>query len=491
MIKILLILFCTLLSAQNIFIDGRFDDWDNIQKLHIDPAGDGNGELDLMSVSVAADSARLFFRLELASDLSIQTANRLTLLIDSDSDPTTGNLFGGFGAEFIWIFGDKEGIFFDSGDSVKITHSDIGLITLPTVTSMEFEIAISRLCLPDENKAFFPTDSFRFIFYDGQVPDGDRMPNNNDGISFVIPDYKTVSWKTIPIARWSQNDIRILSQNTLLDGIFNETQAPAQSRIYQALKPDIIAFQEMWQSSNQSTVDYVNSILPLPNDGTWYSTAMEGHVNTVSRFPILNSWSIWGRNGSRIMAVLIKVRETGESNEILVINSHWSCCGANESRQKQADATIAFLRDAYQPGGEVELKPSTPVIVLGDLNLVGDNQQLTTLLTGDIQNEDEYGEDFSPDWDKTDLTDLYPMHTSERVAYTWRSDREGYSPGRLDYFVYTDYVIKAQNHFIINTRSMTENELQSYGLLQSDSENGSDHLTLVADFRIISVSGSE
>jgi hypothetical protein len=38
---------------------------------------------------------------------------------------------------------------------------------------------------------------------------------------------------------------------------------------------------------------------------------------------------------------------------------------------------------------------------------------------------------------------------------------------------------------------MTENELQSYGLLQSDSENGSDHLTLVADFRIISVSGSE
>ena len=90
MIRILLILFGTVLSAQTITIDGRFDDWKNIQKLHIDPAGDGASELDLLSVSVAADSARLFFRLELAGDLSLQTANQLTLLIDSDNDTNTG-----------------------------------------------------------------------------------------------------------------------------------------------------------------------------------------------------------------------------------------------------------------------------------------------------------------------------------------------------------------------------------------------------------------
>lgn len=491
MIRLLLILFCTTLSAQTIFIDGRFDDWNNIQKLQIDPAGDGASELDLLSVSVAVDSARLFFRLELADDLSLQTANKLTLLIDSDNNANTGYVFGDLGAELVWVFGEKEGAIFKADDSVKITHSDIGLITLPTVTSKEFEIGLNRSSIPNVNEALLSAESFRFAFYDNQVPDGDRLPDNNGGISFIMSDHKTDPWKTIPIARWSQDDIRIVSQNTLHDGIFDEIQAPAQGRIYQALIPDIIAFQEMWQSSNQSTVEYVNSILPLPDGGTWYSTAMEGHVNTVSRFPILNSWSIWGHNGSRIMAVLIQVRETGESNEILVINSHWSCCGANESRQKQVDATIAFLRDAYQPGGDVELKPYTPVVVLGDLNLVGDNQQLNTLLTGDIQNEEEYGKDFAPDWDGTAMTDIYPMHTSERVAYTWRSDREGYSPGRLDYFVYTDYVFEVQNSFIINTRTMTENELKSYGLLRSDSKNGSDHLTLVADFKIISVSGSK
>lgn len=487
MIKILLILFCTLLSGQTIFLDGRFDDWENIQKLQNDPVDDGNGELDLLSVSVAADSARLFFRLELARELSLSSTNKLTLLIDTDNDPSTGYIFNDIGAELMWVFGEKQGAIFEAGDSFKITHSDIGLVTLPTVTSKEFEIGINRLHFLNDNEPAFPTDSFRFLFYDNMVINGDQLPDNNGSVLFVIPEYKTNPWKTISIVRRSDNDIRILSQNTLNDGMFNEVQEPAQRRIYQALKPDIIAFQEMWNSSNKSTVEYINSILPLPDDKTWYSTEMEGHVVTVSRFPILNSWSIWGNNGSRIMAVLIQVRETGDSNEILIINSHWSCCRANKWRQKQADATIAFLKDAYQPGGDIALKPFTPVVVIGDLNLVGDNQQLTTLITGDIQDEKEYGKDFAPDWDGTDMTDLLPMHTSERVAYTWRSDQEGWSPGRLDYNVYTDFVLEVQNHFIINTRTMTEDELLSNGLLRSDSENASDHLTLVADFKLIPV----
>jgi hypothetical protein len=116
------------------------------------------------------------------------------------------------------------------------------------------------------------------------------------------------------------------------------------------------------------------------------------------------------------------------------------------------------------------------------MNLVGESQQLATLLTGDIQNEDKFGADFAPDWDGTTLMDLYPVHVSEGVAFSWQNNGEGYSPGRLDYIVYTDFVIRAKNNFILNTRTMSEEQLEANGLLRSDSKVASDHLALVVDF---------
>ena len=479
MVIILLLALCTILSAQPILIDGRFDDWSSIEKLQSDPVGDGLPGIDFLSISAASDSVRLFLYLELADDITLLKNNKITLYIDGDNDASTGLPISGLGAELAWVFGDKQGAIFPGSDSTKITHSNIGLITLPTVSSTKLELAINRSDIPTNSDT--PLRAFRLLLVDNQGPEGDRLPDGDGGILVELPQHSDSPWESRPMARFSDQDIRIVSQNTLHDGIFNEERAPSHTRIQQALKPDIVAFQEMWKTSNQSTVSYMDSILPQADGKHWYSTELEGHVVTVSRFPIIGNWTLWGRSGARIMAVLVQV---DESHQIMVINSHWSCCGADKNRQLQADTTISFLRDAYSPGGQLDLPKNTPIIIMGDMNLVGDSQQLTTLLTGDIQNEDLFGDDFAPDWDGTPLTDLYPMHLSERVAFSWQSEGEGYSPGRLDYFVFTDHVTAVQNNFILNTRTMTDEQLNANGLLRSDSKIASDHLAIVADFRI-------
>jgi len=478
--KILIaLLLCTVLYAQPILVDGRFDEWKNIEKLQLDPAGDGVEGMDLLSVAATSDSARLFLYLEVANEFGLSKNNRLTLFIDSDNNPETGLSMDGLGIELAWVFGDRNGATFFGSDSSAITHGAIGLITLPTITSTGFEIAIDRSGILADSITSTPLTTFRFFFRDQQDSNGDRLPDASENILVELSNDQGIPWEARPLAKYSETDIRIVSQNSLHDGIFVADRAPAHSRIQQALKPDIVCFQEMWKSTNQSTVAFMDSILPQAEGRHWYTTEMEGHVNTASRFPIVGNWTLWGRSGSRIMAMLIQI---DDQHQIMVMNSHWSCCGADKNRQLQADTTIAFLRDAYSPGGQIDLEPNTPVVILGDMNLVGDSQQLTTLLTGDIQNEDKFGPDFAPDWDGSTLRDLYPEHVSERVAFSWQNNGEGYSPGRLDYFVYTDNVIHVKNNFILNTRTMTDEQLQKNGLLRSDSKVASDHLALVADF---------
>jgi hypothetical protein len=121
------------------------------------------------------------------------------------------------------------------------------------------------------------------------------------------------------------------------------------------------------------------------------------------------------------------------------------------------------------------------MVHLGDFNLVGYSQQLKTLTEGDIADESTFGKDFFPDWDNTALTDLFSRHTSIRMGYTWRDDHSSFSPGKLDYILFTDSVIEPGNHFVLNTLAMPISELDKYGLLPEDTNLASDHLPRIMD----------
>ncbi|MCP4362518.1 MAG: hypothetical protein GY796_31315 [Chloroflexi bacterium] len=67
------------------------------------------------------------------------------------------------------------------------------------------------------------------------------------------------------------------------------------------------------------------------------------------------------------------------------------------------------------------------------------------------------------------------------MAYTWRDDANGFSPGRLDFFIYSDSVMGVDKHYLLYTGEMTADQLAAYGLQADDSAAASDHIPLVVD----------
>ena len=55
-------------------------------------------------------------------------------------------------------------------------------------------------------------------------------------------------------------------------------------------------------------------------------------------------------------------------------------------------------------------------------------------------------------------------------------------PGKLDYIIYSDSVIKPGNHFVLFTPEMSADSLAHYGLKSRDVVQASDHLPVLGDF---------
>ena len=103
-----------------------------------------------------------------------------------------------------------------------------------------------------------------------------------------------------------------------------------------------------------------------------------------------------------------------------------------------------WIRDLRTRGGRIDLKPGTPIVVLGDLNVYMSDPagHLKTLITGDINSEADFGSDYPPDWDGSELSDAKPKHNGTvDEFYTWRDDSLPYAPGALDRILYTDSVL--------------------------------------------------
>ena len=142
---------------------------------------------------------------------------------------------------------------------------------------------------------------------------------------------------------------------------------------------------------------------------------------------------------------------------------------------------MAFIRDAYLPGGELTLDENVPVMISGDLNLVGLAQQLRTIVSGDIVNNVVYGQDFDPDPDGTELHNVVSRLTEKRMGYTWRRDSSHFWPGHLDFMIYSDSNLRRRHDFLVCTPEMSPDALSANGLLSNDS-NASDHLIFCVDF---------
>ena len=456
-----------------VVLDGWFDDWAALAPLATDPAGDdGATGIDFGGLWAANDQDWFFLRFATGAEVQPDEQQDIRLYLDTDMNAGTGTAFGGIGADLVWNLGQRDGDF----RGTSIYHPAIGLQVGPTVSSTQFELALRRDAVPVGNTPLFPGGTVRFVLRDGA-----------SGGDVTAPVTYTFAAGSEPISsldlgRADPAHLRLATWNVENDGLFDGGSAEAaQNRLLDAMAPDILVVCEVWNHSAAQVAAKIEQHLPSGPGQQWYAVGLDGGNVICSRLPILQSWRI--TSSYRNTAALLDLGPAA-TTDLLLIASHWRCCTADDDRQNEADAIVAFLRDAKTPGGAITLPEGTPFLMAGDLNLVGWRQQLLTLTTGDIQDQGTYGADAAIDWDGGEFTPVISRHANQRSAYTWFRTTSSFYPGMLDWILYSDSALVLHNHVVMETRTMSPATLAAAGLLAGDSELASDHAARVADFSL-------
>ncbi|WP_263835717.1 endonuclease/exonuclease/phosphatase family protein [Salinibacter sp.] len=470
-----------------IYVDGERDDWAELPVRHTDAPDDGAG-VDLKRVWVAHDDDYLFLRLELGEAVNLQEGNDLTLYLDTDNNPRTGQQALGLGAELAWTFGERSGRVVRDGDAEEVTHAALGFTSLPTVTSETFEVAFDRSATPTDDGPLFEGDSLRV----GLSTDGDRLPDADGGLGYVLSDADT-PLDAPSLDAPTASALRMLSYNSVNDfdrersAIFFETRQPSFRRIFDATDPGVIALQEVYDQTADQVATVADEALGLPGGWDW---AKEGQDLVLgSRYPILDTHTIPGYENNVSGAFLLDA-DGALGTDLLVVNMHPPCCNygpddgepsRNAQRQRVVDGVVAFLREVKQGDGPFDVPPKTPIVVLGDMNFVGDAQQPRTLRTGEIVHTDRYGSPAAPDWDGSPLLDTRPRQVASPLHTTWIAPGSSFPPGRLDYAFVTDSVLEVVHAFVLHTPALPADVRSAHGLRADDTPTASDHLPVVID----------
>ncbi len=447
-----------------IVVDGLFTDWSDRSRVHEVSAPDPEDRSALIeAVWIHSDRDRLSLRARLSRQVLLQGNSRLVLHIDTDGDPGTGLPVDGLGADFSWHFSEREGRLRVMGVPVRLIQSDVELRQAPVISADEFEISVARR-VSVVGAPFLPTPRIALTLREeseGQVI-GSTGPLEVDLDPQAPPPPPPVR-----VPEKDPDQFRTLTYNVLYDGNF-ERPLPFR-RILGALEPDVLCLQEIYRHSVDESLAWIRHILP---NTTWHAAGF-GQGVILSRFPVLE----WGPIGTRRRGAWA-ILDTPDG-KLAVVNPHAPCCQDDAGRQDEFDALTAWIRDSRASG---LLDPRTPVIVAGDMNLVGDAQQLTTLLEGAIVDTATHGPAAPPDGDGTPFVDVAPYHLSGTETYTWRSDLGEFAPGKLDYILYTDSVLGLGRSFVLWTPDLDETALREAGLEVEDTRVASDHLPVVADF---------
>ncbi len=483
------LLFLILISSLNIFaqstaisIDAKYDDWNNV--VTYTDTNETLTDIDLLETQVTNDNNYLYIKIKTNDEFSL-TSDLITqdirLFIDTDNNANTGYLIQtGFGSELGIIFQERFAYINNSSGNQQIGFANFGFRSAPTVTSNEFEIAIDRNSIPDGTNPLFTNNTIRLFWQNGT--NSDRLPNTGNFITYTFDNTPTTQYTPIEINKEQSNHIRVCSYNTLSNGIDDATRISHFEKVIKAINPDIIAFQEFW-------VDYttiknlMDNWLPLGTSHGWYV-----HYGIISKWEIIDNWTNFTNEDPvdyRQYATLINLPSEYGGTDLLFVNSHLNYGTLNAERQNEINGWNNFLVDAKTTGGNIDLPTNTPIVYLGDLNLVGYSQQLTSLLTG----IDENGNGSSPDWDHSNLKSATALQTDINMYYSWRSDTDAagnFPPGKLDYILYTGSVLNEEKSFVLQTEEMPTDRLALYNLDQNNTSSASDHFPIVADFSIYS-----
>ena len=480
-----------------LLLDGVVDDlFERADVLVVDEAGEvdaagmhpetDNGR-DLVGLAAVAEYSRLWIGLRFAGEENADTEPGLLLLVDGDDDASTGTPMGGLGCELVWDIGDRNAVVSPENVQLEDTRTmralyELGIRVQPTITSDQLEIVLPYR-MPD-GRNFFEGPRARIALLD--TVSGDRLPVEG-GVELTWGE-RDLAVQSIPLDRGRPGDLRIANFNIEHEGLLKVDDTRRQAaigRLLRAVDADVWVINEVWDGSPEAIRDRLATLVGDAPDA-WHAMKEDSGNVLVSRLPILQKGEVIEvesenpRDRHRVSYALLLDDEIGQ---VMVIANHWRCCGADDKRQIEADGVVSFFRDLRTRGGRIDVPEDLPVVLVGDFNLVGLAQPRRTVLTGDVQDEARFGEDFPPDWDGSPLEALVLRHPDAPYTSTWRSSGQPYYPGRLDYVMLTDSAVEVARHYALFTETLDEQTLRQHDLRRDDSTVASDHAVLVVDLR--------
>ncbi len=459
-IAFILLLICLDCTSQAI-IDGLQTDWE-IGTVIVNDEGDvSSNQMDILTLNMTDDTDFLYFRLETDREWNLDEQQDLTLYLDSDNNPGTGLSIQGIGAELTYFFAERYGLSELDG---SVNHDDLDLYIAPTTSSNWYEFALSK------NSPGLDLRQSQVIRC--YIDNGSNSSDHIGPIEYTMQNNQRTELE-YSFDKVSAADFRIVSYNVKFDGWFESETQDDQRQIIQALNPDIIAFQEIYDHSSQEIEQSLDQILPSPTG--WNTIHHWSDVHLFTTHDVIGTDAIDGNEIS-----LLQVN--GEP--LIVVNVHFPCCDKDQERQEEVDRLLSVLRDRNTNGTlSFDFDQDTPLIITGDYNLVGDSQQYISLLTGDILFNSTFGSDASLDSDGSGLSDANLLHPHLPSNHTWYNPFSSFAPGKLDLFLYSDTSLNLENGYVMNTAGLSDALLQEHNLSHQSTTRASDHLPIVADFK--------
>jgi len=448
-------------------LDNQFEDWSDIPHSTSTEGG------PFVAAAVTSNADWLYLHIEVAEEVALDEnalPNDYRILMDLDNNPNTGVDYAGqgLGVDLLINLATRQAIRYTNGSGIE-SFNEIGMRAAPTYSGNEFELAFDRALTQTTGT------EVRIKWYDNAAQVG--FPDA--GLQHALLDTPDV-FTPISLTRppGTLDRVAFWNLNNRMDELFAQQ---AMKRILQAVEPDILALSEVSNVSAAYVTGLLNDWLPLDGGASWNVVKDDWDLMVASKGAILSSFP----SVMRQYPVLVE-GHPGWGVPLLVTSSHLKCCGgsSNEAqRQAEADEYMAFLRDAMNGEGALALAPNSPVVYGGDLNMVGLDDPIYTLVSGDISDESTYGPDFSPDWDGTTLTEHPLLQSDHAFDFTWMSSNinSEWMPGKLDYLITSDASVALLGGFVVRTEEMSANRLSALGLEAGDALDASDHFLVVGD----------
>lgn len=435
------------------------------------------------NLNVVADSAHLYFRVKIEGETDALQAMRRPLLarFDLDGDSGTGARYSApasasdMGVDLEIVFSPRDersqrgaGVAANAvgadGSLRPIPTADLDLRFAPSYASEWYEARLTLSALADAGFPGRAGNLGRQIFVLGDGEGG--VAGASDPARFRWPSALRPVPKSgdEPPAK-PTGAIRIMTWNVA--GAAPDNPEPF-ARIIGALAPDILLLQE-WDASPAEIGAWLAA--HVIDDGAWSVVRSAGRgAAVVTRGEVLRPLpgrlEVAGRDTPVRFAGAVVATAAGP---VLAGSAHFTCCGYAGSDEDRLRLLEAMAINEAVDAALADEQPAA-VVIGGDLNLVGTRTPMDALADG-------------LDVDGSPLEAAEAFAIGDQVQATWSSPGSIFTPGRLDYILYSGAGAAAEQAFVFDTRLLSEGVLAALGLAPDDA-HASDHRPVIVDLRL-------